>query len=135
MLLRRAAPVMCGAAACGAAGLVWAFDPSAPDSRFPPCTFRAMTGLWCPGCGLTRGFHELFHGHVAAALGQNLFVPIVLVAAVVGWWSWTRSAWGRPGISLPTAWRRPIVALLPILIVVYGVVRNIPHAPFDALAP
>ena len=137
MSLRRAAPIVCGAAGCAAAGLVWAFDPAAPDSHFPACTFRAATGLWCPGCGLTRGFHELFHGHVLSALGENLFVPLALAAMVWGWWYWARTAWGRPApaLPIPTRWRRPLAVLLPAVILIYGVLRNIPHAPFTALAP
>lgn len=119
----------------GAAVLVAANDPSAPGSRFPSCAFRALTGLWCPGCGLTRGFHELLTGHPLAALGQNLFVPVVLVVSVVAWWSWLRSAFDRPSVRWPRSTFTVTAIVLPALLVLYGVLRNIPTAPFDALAP
>lgn len=115
--------------------MVARFDPAAPGSHFPACQFKAMTGLWCPGCGLTRGFHQLFTGHPVSALQHNLFVPIVLVAVVAGWWSWTRSSWGRPALRMPTRAMRPIAVGLPVLIIAYGVLRNLPFAPFSALAP
>jgi len=110
-------------------------DPAAPGSHYPQCVFRTSTGLWCPGCGLTRGFHQLFSGHLLQALNENLFVPVALVAIVGAWWSWVRIAWGRPTVQLPKAWVRPISIVLPTALIVYGVLRNIPHAPFSALAP
>ncbi|MHB8861711.1 MAG: DUF2752 domain-containing protein [Pirellulaceae bacterium] len=46
------------------------------------CTFLRVTGLPCPGCGLTRSFISVAHGHVAEAWRYNpagiLFFAIVL---------------------------------------------------------
>ncbi|MEQ1703052.1 MAG: DUF2752 domain-containing protein [Ilumatobacteraceae bacterium] len=134
-LLGRIAPVACGCALAATAGIVARFDPAAANSRFPACQFRAITGLWCPGCGLTRGFHQLFNGHVLSALSYNVFIPLVLVAVVGAWWSWLRTSWGRPGIRWPRRAMRLTIVWLPVAIVVYGVLRNIPAAPFTALAP
>jgi hypothetical protein len=133
--LHRVAPIACGCALAGAAVLVAAFDPAAPGSHFPACQFKALTGLWCPGCGLTRGFHQLFTGHPVAALQLNLFVPVVLVAAVVGWWSWVRVSWGAGAVRLPAWLLRPLAIGMPIALVAYGVLRNLPVAPFRSLAP
>ncbi|MEQ1872982.1 MAG: DUF2752 domain-containing protein [Ilumatobacteraceae bacterium] len=132
---RRALPVTCGCAAAGLAAFVALNDPSATNSHFPQCVFRATTGLWCPGCGLTRGFHQLFNGDVGSALSYNLFVPLVVLAAGLGWWSWMRTSWDRPPLNLPQWLTRPIVWALPAALIVYGVLRNIPTAPFNALAP
>ena len=133
--LRRSLPIACGCATIGLAAVVALNDPSARNSHFPPCIFRSATGLWCPGCGLTRGLHQLLNGHVAAALGYNLFLPLAIVAAVLGWWSWLRISWDRQPVSLPDWLMRPLVWGLPIAAGVYGVLRNIPAAPFNALAP
>ena len=76
--IRRAAPVLCGCAGVAAAVFVTLNDPAAPGSHYPQCVFRTSTGLWCPGCGLTRGFHQLFSGHLLQALNENLFVPVAL---------------------------------------------------------
>lgn len=76
-----------------------------PDARgygthaqlgLPPCGFRWLTGLACPGCGLTTAFAHGIRGewmHAAAAnpFGLVLFVvvcaavPVALFAAVRGW--------------------------------------------------
>ena len=110
-------------------------DPSAADSHFPQCVFRTTTGLWCPGCGLTRGLHQLLNGQIGSALSYNLFVPLAVVAAGLGWWSWMRTSWGRAPLNLPQWLTRPLVWALPVALIAYGVLRNIPTAPFNALAP
>lgn len=131
----RFAPVACGCALAATAGVVARFDPAAAGSKFPACQFRAATGLWCPGCGLTRGFHQLFNGHLFSALSYNLFLPLVFVAIMGAWWSWLRTSWGKPGIRWPKATVRLTAVWLPIALVAYGVARNIPAAPFRSLAP
>jgi hypothetical protein len=123
-------------AALGAAGVYTALnDPAAKGAHFPGCAFHAFTGLWCPGCGLTRGAHQLLTGHPMAALGYNIFVPLALAGIVFAWWNWTRAAWGRRELVYPHWVRRAISTAVPALLVVYGVLRNIPAAPFRSLAP
>ena len=46
-----------------------------------PCSFRALTGLPCPGCGLTRAATCLVHGRWAAAMRLHPFAPLF----VLGW--------------------------------------------------
>lgn len=125
-----------------AAVLVTVYDPSSSGSMFPSCAFHRATGLWCPGCGMTRATHHLLHGDVVGAVGSNLFTPFVLIALVAAWWGWLRWSFGRPlgrltsGV-LGTAQRAPrwsSVSLL-VLVVGYGIVRNVPVSPFSALAP
>lgn len=134
-LRRQVGAVACGCALAGAGLLVAFNDPSAPDSRFPSCGFHAVTGLWCPGCGLTRATHHLLTGDPAAALSSNLFTPFVLLAIVAAWFTWAASAFGRtvrnPFMRIPV-WGS---TLLIVLVVVYGVVRNLPGQPWGALAP
>jgi hypothetical protein len=132
---QRAVPLACGGALAAAGAVVALNDPSAPGSRFPPCAFHALTGLWCPGCGLTRGVHQLLNGHVMSALGYNLFVPVVLAVFVVSWWRWLRSTWGRPSRPLTPRTTRWIAVAMPVVLLAYTVLRNIPAEPFRALAP
>src|SRR5512141_3291629 len=67
------------ALAAVAAGLLWRYDPARSSAfPFPPCPFRALTGLHCPGCGALRAMHRVLHGHVGAALAMN---PVVVVLA------------------------------------------------------
>ncbi len=46
------------------------------------CPFRALTGLPCPGCGMTRAWISLLHGDLSAAFRFHPFfwaVPVLLV--------------------------------------------------------
>jgi hypothetical protein len=50
-----------------------------PDGAgVPVCLFRALSGLPCPGCGLTRALSSLIQGNPAAALDYHPFAFIVL---------------------------------------------------------
>jgi hypothetical protein len=70
------------------------------------CVSRALVGLPCPGCGLTRSFCALARGDVVGALRYHVFGPLVYVLFVsvsVLWsaellrgrrlWVWPRWLW------------------------------------------
>ena len=122
--------------AVGAAGLlVRGNDPAAPGSHFPGCAFHSATGLWCPGCGLTRGVHALLNGNVGAAFASNVFTPIAMIAIVWLLVSWTRLAWGHGALRLPQRTERWLMFAGPAVVVTYGLLRNLPIAPLRSLAP
>lgn len=129
------------AAALTALGLVAAililyeFDPA--EGRYPVCPFHYLTGLHCPGCGTLRALHQLLHGNVAAALSLNLLstiaIPILLVGLIR-----SRVGGAKQTPAPPVAGRRwPIhpAWLVVIVIVAFGVLRNVPLYPFTLLAP
>jgi len=116
------------------AGVVAYFDPS-KSTFIPVCPLLRLTGFACPGCGLTRGFHALFHGDIIPAIDFNLLVP--LWAVVFGWIFISLILLAIRGRGLPSAWlTRPAVltSLLGVLIV-FGMLRNIPAWPFTILFP
>src|SRR5688500_12139151 len=67
--------------AVGAVG-AWVLYTFAPTAYrfYPKCAFFALTGLQCPGCGITRALHHLLHGRFEEAFRLNpmLFVLIGL---------------------------------------------------------
>ncbi|MDP4584859.1 MAG: DUF2752 domain-containing protein [Verrucomicrobiales bacterium] len=111
-------------------------DISSPPRFLPRCGFHMVTGFHCPGCGNTRASHALLHGDVAGAMRQNaLFVialPFLLFWAGRSWLGWVYPH--RLGL-LPFQWRYSYSLGLIGLVVVFGVARNLPYAPFDRLAP
>ncbi len=46
-------------------------------SRIPLCFFKHLTQLDCPGCGLTRSFISLSHGHFIEAIRYNALGPLI----------------------------------------------------------
>lgn len=49
-----------------------------------PCVFRMITGLQCPGCGMTRALGALARGNLAEAVGYNL-LSVTLCPLVLGY--------------------------------------------------
>ncbi|MCD5349244.1 DUF2752 domain-containing protein [Kineosporia mesophila] len=96
------------AAVLGAAtGYLAAVDPNRPG-HYPGCPFRALFGVYCPGCGGLRAVHDLTHGDVPAALSSNLLVTLAIPVVVVLWVRWFRRR-ARPGtdrrVTHPTGTR------------------------------
>lgn len=58
----------------------------APWSTTGPilCPLRLVTGLPCPGCGLTRSFCAMTRGHFGEAFGYHIFGPFLFVAVLIG---------------------------------------------------
>jgi len=97
-----------------------------------PCAFHALTGLHCPGCGLTRMLHALVHGDVARAWSMNPLAMIalpLLAMMLMQWWlaKPLLPAWMNRYAHDGRVW---IVALL-----LFGVLRNLPFAAFAWMAP
>jgi hypothetical protein len=102
---------------------------------YPRCVFHSLTGLYCPGCGSLRSIHALLHGEWIKALRLNFFIPLVFIGTV---------AYGvvccmKRSLMLDHIWRvagNPrVLVLILLVLIVYGILRNIPHAPFNYLAP
>jgi len=121
------------AAMVGGAGLVTYFDPSA-EHFFPVCPLYALTGFACPGCGLTRGFHALFHGDILTALHFNALTPIWTVIFGFTFISLVLFAARGRGLSLNKISANWLWVFLGLLMV-FGVLRNLPIYPFSLLFP
>jgi hypothetical protein len=100
-----------------------------PDGTYLTiCLFKSLTGLPCPGCGLTHSFCALAKGHIAQALSYNLLGPPIFVLASAFWLRSIGVLLGRTRAvnAFDRFGRSPGLArLLLIALVVYGVARMI----------
>jgi hypothetical protein len=118
----------------GGISVVGYFDPSA-SHFFPVCPLYALTGIACPGCGLTRGYHALFHGDVLTALHFNALIPIYSLVFGYLFVSLVLLAVRGHGLSF-AVFRNPwVLWSVAILALVFAVVRNVPAYPFTLLYP
>jgi hypothetical protein len=114
-------------------GLVWYFNPSNVNF-LPVCPLYSMTGIACPGCGLTRGFHALFHGDVITALDFNAMLPAY--AAFFGYLfvSLVLFVFRGHGLSMNVFKMKWVYTFLGTALV-FTVLRNLPYYPFSILYP
>jgi len=118
----------CAAAALyqrGPSGLAW----------LPGCTFHHLTGLNCPGCGMTRAAHATLHGRIGEAFRYNPVGMILLPMAFFGLGcelvGWIR---GKP---LPFRFNVGArgAKLIAVTVIAFWILRNIPAWPFTLLSP
>jgi len=123
------AALAAGSAACG---LV--FRNASPYDRglLPPCPFHACTGLYCPGCGSTRALYSLMHGDLPQAMAMN---PLLVVALPVVLLMCLHVAGFRPRALDPVVRVLANPRLWLVVLLGFGVLRNLPFAPFAWLAP
>jgi hypothetical protein len=120
---RRHLPTVLGSGAllAGVLCYIGLVDPHKPDSFFPLCPFKLLTGLNCPGCGALRMIHDVLHGDLAAAITDNVLL-LVGIPLLAGWVLLRRRA-GKPPMTLPAT------AAVVITLVAWTVVRNLPGFP------
>ena len=112
----------------GGAAYLFFFQPGR-SGIFPACPFRTLTGLNCPGCGATRGLHQLLHGHFIAAFELNPLMFLLLPMLGYALIAYTRSA--ITGHPMPQFSLAPKYGwLLTVLILGFWVVRNTSVYPF-----
>lgn len=109
------------------------FNPST-SGFFPVCPLHAITGLNCPGCGLTRGFHALFHGDIFTALQFNLLLPIYLLVFFYLGFSLLLIVFRGRGLSYKIFTPVSVYGFF-IASMAYGVLRNLPFYPFTIFSP
>jgi len=117
----------------GGSAFVWYFDPTQVHF-FPVCPLYSMTGFACPGCGLTRGFHALFHGDISTALHFNALIPVwtvIFAAASISLFLYAVRGRGIPFSRFSPHW----LWVFMVVLMAFGVLRNIPVYPFTLLFP
>ena len=113
--------------------VLFLFDPS-KYGFYPRCTLYTTTGLYCPGCGSLRALHHLAHGEILTALHYNLLLVVAL--PFVAFFSARRALLWYSGKALPpfTLSGKWMIVVL-VVFAVFTILRNIPIAPFNWLAP
>lgn len=100
-----------------------------------PCLFHVITGLYCPGCGAGRASYSILHFQFYDAFRYNPmyvillpFLGIYIAARMIDWML-------TDGNHVDGKINPKILYAILILVLGFGVVRNIPVYPFTLLVP
>ena len=99
------------------------------------CVFHEVTGLYCPGCGAGRACYSILHGQFLEAFCYNPLMTVLLpliglyIAARLVDWVVTG------GNHIDRKINVKFLTWVLVIVVVYGVLSNIPVFPFTLLAP
>ena len=99
------------------------FSKPGESPWLPNCPFHQLTGLHCPGCGMTRSVHALTHMRFREFFHDNILalpLGIFLIYSLA-----------RPKYALTPTWGYAILAIA----IIFMALRNIPAYPFTLLAP
>ena len=112
-----------GLALCGCGVLLWRVGLGLP------CLFHLVTGLDCPGCGVTRMLSALAAGDLAAAWRANpclLALSPILAALAVS----LAAGWLRTGRLRPNRLQNLLLWSCIGILLLFGAARNLPFYPY-----
>lgn len=113
------------------AGMSWRLWSGGPAAvLLPPCYFHKVTGLDCPGCGLTRATYSLLHGRFGDAFRLNplglALLPLALAGLSLEILAWVKKDAGGPRLRMGPRGTRTIV----IVVLAFWLLRNTPLWPW-----
>lgn len=118
--------------------IVYKIDPSKKPIA-PPCSLYYFTGLYCPGCGMTRALHAAFHLRFFEAFSYNLLWPfiIIFISGSFYIWFYFLVTAKNPFTRLNEFFKKHSSAgwIIVIALFAFWILRNIPIYPFVMLAP
>ena len=115
-------------------GVALFFLNPSEHSFFPKCALYMATGFSCPGCGSTRALYQLTHGDVLEAMRLNPGLMALITLGITDYVRFVVSVIrGNPFQTL--FGRIKLLGALMGVMLVYGVIRNLPWPLFESLAP
>lgn len=89
-----------------------------------PCPFHSLTGLECPGCGITTACLAVLRGDIRRAWEANayLFLAAPVIFFIIGRQT---IRWIKGGTRRETAFEHACSCILLITAILWGAIRNI----------
>ena len=95
--------------------LIIAYLGEPSNGPIVPCLFNKTTGLYCPGCGMTRAINSVMHFKLGQALRFNFL--IIILPPLMGIYLFLY-------YKKFDKWAKIITYLMLIITISYGLVRN-----------
>ena len=106
------------------------------EGSFATCPWLFATGTQCPGCGMLRSLNRVVAGDIGGAAGYNVMIVIALPVLIYSWFKWALPAKITNFMPAPSKRHAPVYASVIFgILVLFGVLRNLPWEPFTWLHP
>ena len=83
-----------------------------------------ITGLECPGCGMTRAAADIIHMDFEGALKANAFAPVIFIFFLLTYIS-TSANYIRKGVFRLSIFHPVFEYAFLILFLAWGIIRNL----------
>lgn len=96
------------------------------------CMFKNLTGLDCPGCGLTRAFCAIAKGNISKGFWFNVTSPMIFLLFALWWVRSLLHLFGltRPANVIDAPFRKwPLLTGMAVIFVAAWLVKLILHFP------
>lgn len=94
-----------------------------------PCMFHEVTGLYCPGCGVSHMCLSLLSLNFKDAVQANAAIMLLLpLGLIIGIQMAVRYV--KYGITKPTCAQNILLYFMCAVLLVFGILRNIPLFSF-----
>ena len=120
----RARKVLQGLFSLLALGLCYFILCKITDFRIP-CIFHKITGFYCPGCGVTRMCLALLQFDIKAAL-QNNFLIFISLPFLIFYAMRQINRYIKYGKQTISKRQSVFFSILAVLLVLFGILRNLP---------
>jgi len=113
----------------------YSYNPAVRGTVFLRCPSNFLFGINCPGCGSQRAIHYLLHLDILEALQYNpllvICFPFILYITFLSIYNFVFDK----KIRIKLFYNNKFVWTLFVVVVMYGVLRNLPFYPFTLLSP
>lgn len=101
--------------------LVKVYNPE--EVFFIPCMLNKLTGIKCPGCGMTRSVHYLVNGNIKQAIWYNLMLIPIIILVIYALYRYIRYLVKDEEIinKVLENWLKVYL----VIILIFGVTRNL----------
>ena len=89
-----------------------------------PCIFHKITGLYCPGCGITRAIFSLFRFDFVSAIKYN-FLLFLIFPFLIYYFGYKIKSWIFFEYNTKQIIPNFFIYILLFITILYGILRNI----------
>lgn len=93
-----------------------------------PCVFNKLTGLACPGCGITHALYKLISLDFIGAIKENLGITALIIIWLV--YALIYLIFRFPSMKKNGKTFNAVIWSCVVLLILFAIIRNLPFCSF-----